>query len=191
MNNLSNKPSCTNPLQQNREQFLGFCFFLLSSYFFIFIGVQLIYNAVLVSGVQQSDSLIHILIIFQILFSYRLSQNTEQSSLCYTVGPFCLFILYIVVCVCVCSSQDSFCFVFFCLLYRFVVDFLKQNKHYKIPADLRSMNGHFSKITSREHTQNYFKHFNMSSSEMVEIKVKHFCQLKEYLFIEIILVKQS
>ena len=102
-----------------------------------------------------------------------------------------VYLSYIQQCVCVCSSQDSFCFVFFCLLYRFVVDFLKQNKHYKIPADLRSMNGHFSKITSREHTQNYFKHFNMSSSEMVEIKVKHFCQLKEYLFIEIILVKQS
>ena len=38
---------------------------------------------------QQSDSIIHIciFILFQILFSYRLSQNIEQSSLCYTVGP--------------------------------------------------------------------------------------------------------
>ena len=49
------------------------------------LGVQLINNAVLVSGVQQSDSVIdiHIFILFQILFSYRLSQNVEQSSLSY------------------------------------------------------------------------------------------------------------
>ena len=41
----------------------------------------------LVSGVQQSDSVIHIhiSILFQILFPYRLSQIIEQRSLCYTV----------------------------------------------------------------------------------------------------------
>ena len=41
-----------------------------------FIGVELIYN---VSGVQESDSVIHIhiFILFQIFFSYRLSQNIE------------------------------------------------------------------------------------------------------------------
>ena len=126
----------------------------------------------LASGVQHSNTVIHIHV-FQIPFTYRILQKIGCSSLCYTIGPCCLFILYIVVCAC--SSQASFCFVFFCLLYRFVIDFLKQNKHYKIPADLRSMNGHFSKIASREHTQNYFKHFNMSSSEMVEIKVILFC----------------
>ena len=45
----------------------------------------------LVSGVQQSDSVIHIhvSILFQILFPFRLLQNTEQSSLCCTVGPCC------------------------------------------------------------------------------------------------------
>ena len=43
---------------------------------------------------------IHIYILFQILFHYRLLQNTEYSSLCYTVGPCCLPILYIVVCIC-------------------------------------------------------------------------------------------
>ena len=55
---------------------------------------------VLVSGVQQSDSFIHIYvsILFQILFPFRLLQNIEQSSLCYTVGPCWLFILNIVVC---------------------------------------------------------------------------------------------
>ena len=57
-------------------------------FFIIFIRVQLIYN-VLVSGVQQSDSVIrmHMFIPFYILFSYKLSQNVEQSSLCYSVGP--------------------------------------------------------------------------------------------------------
>ena len=57
--------------------------------FLFYIGVQLINNVVLVSGVQQSDSVIHIhvSILFQILFPFRLLHNTEQSSLCYTVGP--------------------------------------------------------------------------------------------------------
>ena len=43
----------------------------------------------LVSGVQQSDSVIHIhvSILFQILFPFRLLHNIEQSSLCYTAGP--------------------------------------------------------------------------------------------------------
>ena len=49
----------------------------------------MINNVVLVSGVQQSDSVIHIhiSILFQILFPFRLLQNIEQSSLCYAVGP--------------------------------------------------------------------------------------------------------
>ena len=62
---------------------------------------QLIYN-VLISSVQQSDPLIHIqihLYIFNILFHYGLSQDTEYSSLCYTVRP-CLSILYIQVYIC-------------------------------------------------------------------------------------------
>ena len=42
----------------------------------------------------------HTHIIFQILFPYRLLQNTEYSSQCYTVGPCWLPILYIVVCIC-------------------------------------------------------------------------------------------
>ena len=47
----------------------------------------MINNVVLVSGVQQSDSVIHIhvSILFQILFP--ILQNIEQSSLCSTVGP--------------------------------------------------------------------------------------------------------
>ena len=42
-----------------------------------FIGVYFSYNVVLVSGVQQSDSVIHISILFQILFPYRLLQNID------------------------------------------------------------------------------------------------------------------
>ena len=57
-----------------------------------YVILLLIYNVILVSGVQQSDSVIHthISILFQMLFPtlfpYRLLQNTEQSSLCYTAG---------------------------------------------------------------------------------------------------------
>ena len=68
-------------------------------FFKIFIGVYLIYNVVLVSGVQQTESIIHIHIstLFQILFPYRPLQSIEQSSLCYKVCPYYLSILYIVV----------------------------------------------------------------------------------------------
>ena len=34
---------------------------------------------------------IHIYFLFQILFHYKLLQDTEYSSLCYTIGPYCLF----------------------------------------------------------------------------------------------------
>ena len=76
---------------------------LLSFSNFSVIGVQLIYNVVLVSVVWRSDSVIHtyIFILFQILFSYRFSQNTEQSSLCYTIAVIQLLVIcliYIVVC---------------------------------------------------------------------------------------------
>ena len=44
----------------------------------------------LVSDVQQSDSVIHmyIAIVFQIIFNYRLLQAIEYSSMCYTAGLF-------------------------------------------------------------------------------------------------------
>jgi len=46
--------------------------------FFLFKD-NFIYNVVLILGVQHSDSVIHIhiLIIFQIIFPYRLLQNIE------------------------------------------------------------------------------------------------------------------
>ena len=57
----------------------------------------------LISTVQQSDSVIHIYIythiIIHALFHDGLSQDTEYSSLCYTVGP-CLRSLYVMVCIC-------------------------------------------------------------------------------------------
>ena len=54
-------------------------------YYSLFIEVCLIYN-VLVSGVQQSDSVIHAYrsFFFQILFPCRLLQEIEHSSLCYS-----------------------------------------------------------------------------------------------------------
>ena len=55
-------------------------------FFLIFIWVELIYKVALASGIYESDSDIHISILFQILFPYRLLQNIEYSSLCYTVG---------------------------------------------------------------------------------------------------------
>ena len=42
----------------------------------------------------------YVYILFHILFRYRLLQDIEYSSLCYTVDPCCLSILYIVVCIC-------------------------------------------------------------------------------------------
>ena len=59
----------------------------------------------LVSGVQQGDSDIYIIYIhthnlFHVLFHYGLLQDIEYSSLCYTVGPCCLSIWYIVLCIC-------------------------------------------------------------------------------------------
>ena len=71
-----------------------FCFLFA---FFFKIEVQLIYNIMLVSGIQQSNSDTYI---FQILLHYRLLQDIEYSSLCYAVSPWCLSIFCIVVCIC-------------------------------------------------------------------------------------------
>ena len=60
----------------------------------------MIKNVVIVSGVQQSDSIIHIhvSILFQNLFTFRLIHNINQRSLCYTVDACWLSILNIAVC---------------------------------------------------------------------------------------------
>ena len=56
----------------------------------------MIYNIVLVLGEQQRHSAISTHT--HILSHYKLLQDTEYSSLCYTVNPYSLPILYIVVC---------------------------------------------------------------------------------------------
>ena len=78
-------------------------------YFLCYIGVELINYVVLVSGVQQSDSVthMHVSILFQILFPIRLLQNIEQSSLCYTVGPRWLSVVHITVCTCQFQTPNS------------------------------------------------------------------------------------
>ena len=43
---------------------------------------------------------IHVSILFQIIFPFKLLQNIEQHSLCYTVGPCWLSISNIAVCIC-------------------------------------------------------------------------------------------
>ena len=70
------------------------------------------YQDVLVSGVQQSDSVIHIpiSILFQIPFQFRLLHNIEQSSLCYTVD-FCWLSIFFL----------SFKFYFIFKLYKIVL----------------------------------------------------------------------
>ena len=68
--------------------------------FFSKIGVWLIYNVVLDSGVQQRDWVIHTYILFQIFFHYKLLPDIEYSPLCCAIGLCCLSVLYIVVCIC-------------------------------------------------------------------------------------------
>ena len=84
---------------RDKHHMLNNFVFIFSVPFFI---LQFINYVVLVSGVQQSDSLIHInaSILCQICFPFKLSQSTEQRSLCYIQCPCCLSILNIAVCTC-------------------------------------------------------------------------------------------
>ena len=56
----------------------------------IFFVLCWINKIVLVSGEQQRDSVIYtcVSIVFRLIFPFRLLQNIELSSRCYTVGPF-------------------------------------------------------------------------------------------------------
>ena len=64
------------------------------------LSLQLIYNVILNSGIQQSDSVIILtgrqrcICSFQIFFHYRLPQDTEYSSLCYNQAPV-VYLFYI------------------------------------------------------------------------------------------------
>lgn len=55
-----------------------------------FVEVWLIYSVVLVTHVQQSDSVIHVHTCFQTLLHDSLLQGVGSRSLCYGGGP-CLF----------------------------------------------------------------------------------------------------
>ena len=71
--------------------------------FLFCVAVQPIHNVVVVSGAQQRDSAVHIhvSILLQTPLPSRLSHSTEQSSMCYTVGPCWL-------------GQDYFLLIFIC-----------------------------------------------------------------------------
>ena len=75
----------------SRLEYILFFFFLLLFY----IGVQLINNVVIVSSGQERESVIpgHVSICLQTPLPSRLPRNTEQSYLCYMVGPCWLSIL--------------------------------------------------------------------------------------------------
>ena len=77
--------------------------------FYLFIGVYLLYNVVLVSAVLQSESAlcIHISLLFWISFSFKSPQSIKQSSLCYTAGSHQLSILYILVYICQSQAPNS------------------------------------------------------------------------------------
>ena len=64
------------------------------SFFFLLIEID---SQCYVSFKCTAQWLLYIL--FQILFHYRLLQNIEFGSLCYTIGPCWLFILYIIMCI--------------------------------------------------------------------------------------------
>ena len=74
------------------------------------IGVQLLCSVVFIPTVQQSESAICIpispLFFFLISFSFRPPQNSEQSSLCYSVGSHQLSNSYIVSIVYICEFQS-------------------------------------------------------------------------------------
>ena len=78
---------------------LGLAVWVIPIFFFFFwsiVGLQ----CFRCTSQWFSYTYIYISILFQILFHYRLLQDIEYSSLCHTVGPCWLSILYIVVCIC-------------------------------------------------------------------------------------------
>ena len=82
------------------------CYFCLSMFVLIEIYRWFAMWFVLVSDVQQSYSVTHIYThSFSNSFHYKLLQDTEYNSMCYTVGPYWFSILYIAVCTC--ESQPS------------------------------------------------------------------------------------
>ena len=133
---------CTDgPEARTRHTHLLMYVYLGKPFYFIFfnilIGVQLLYNVVFVSAVEQSESAISISTspLFWISFPFRSPQSTEQSSLYYTVGSHQLSILYIVVYICQSQTLSSshhppppwypkVCSLYFCLYFCFANKFI-------------------------------------------------------------------
>ena len=92
--------------ENNTKSFLikHIFYFILFSNFLFCIGVELIENTAIVSGVEQSDSVMHIRA--SIPFPFGLLQSSEQSSLCRTAGLCWLPVLHRAVCTC--SSQTPY-----------------------------------------------------------------------------------
>ena len=65
--------------------------------YFIFIEIYLIYNIVLVSGVQHSDSVTYVIYIhiFQIVFHYRLLQDAEYTVPCGIQEDLIVYLFYV------------------------------------------------------------------------------------------------
>ena len=87
------------------SQMTGFPSFL---NFLFHVGEQLVNNVVFVSDKQQSDSVIHIhiSILSQIFFSFRLLQKIEHSSLCYIYSRILV----------ICCKYSSMCMSKICLV---------------------------------------------------------------------------
>ena len=83
--------------------------FIFSGNNFLFYVELSLTNNVLVSGVQQRDTVIHISILFQLLSPFGLLHNIEQRSLCYAVGSVTQPVKRVV-------YLHSFCLRFFKLL---------------------------------------------------------------------------
>ena len=69
-------------------------FLVIISFFKIFIGVELIYNVVLVSGIQQSESVTHISTLFKILFPYRSLEYRVEFPVLYSRFLLVIYIIY-------------------------------------------------------------------------------------------------
>ena len=78
-------------------------------FFFLFIGVQLLYNVVLFSAIRQSESAIYIYIysLFVDFLPIRSALSTEWGSSCYTAGSHQSSVLYTAVCIMVSHSAMS------------------------------------------------------------------------------------
>ena len=78
---------------------------------------------------------IYTYIIFEVILHYKLLQDIDYSSLCYTIGPCCFSTLYIVVYICLSQtpslslcppSTPSFSFInhkfvfYFCFIKKFI-----------------------------------------------------------------------